>query len=231
MSYYEKIWIYARLLVSLLPLLSSIPFQFATASSNSGTISATHVSCGSAIKLTHVSTGGEYVLSSNNNHNWGGGSGQQIVTLVSRKEVDSSSVLWQVREGHNSTNCITGSALQCGQIIRLTHLGSQKNLHTQLHIPSAISFQQEVSGFGEKGEGDHGDDWRVLCSGKRWRKGQTVRLQHVITGAYMAASKKYLFDERNCRSCPILNHLEVAGTNNPDDTTNFQARSGVFISL
>lgn len=188
------------------------------------------MSCGSAIKLTHVSSGGEYMLSSSS-HNWGGGSGQQIVTLISRKEADSSSSLWQVREGHNKTSCITGVAVQCGQIIRLTHLGSQKNLHTQHHVPSAISGQQEVSGFGEKGEGDHGDDWKVLCSGKKWRKGQTVRFQHQITGAFLGASKKFLFDEQNCRNCPILNHLEVAGTKRVDDTANFQARTGAFLSL
>lgn len=186
-----------------------------------------HVGCGSVVKLTHLGSGGDFTLSSSS-QSWGGGSGQQVVTLVSDKAEHST--LWQVREGNGEPQCHTGTAIKCGQVIRLTHLLSKKNLHTH-HIPSAISRQQEVSGFGEEGEGDHGDDWKVLCSGKTWQKGQTVRFEHVGTSAYLGASQNFMFNEQNCRNCPILNHMEVVGTRRTDETTHFKASLGIFLSV
>jgi len=214
-----------RLLISLF-LLFINSCTLASGSTLEGT--ATYVSCGSAIKLTHLASGGRYTLSSISGQTWGGGSGQQVVTLVSDKAEHST--LWQVREGDNESQCSPGEPIKCGQIIRLTHLQSQKNLHTH-HIPSAISRQQEISGFGENGEGDHGDDWRVLCNGKTWQKDQAVRFEHVGTSAYLSASKNFMFNEQNCRNCPILNHMEVAGTRRMDETSYFKASIGIFLSV
>ena len=150
------------------------------------------------------------------------------MTLISDKAESSS--LWQVREGHNQTQCITGKPVKCGQTIRLMHLESQKNLHTH-PIPSALSGQQEVSGYGDKGEGNHGDDWQVLCNGTTWQKHQTVRIRHEVTGAFLAASKSFVFNEQNCRNCPILKHMEVAGTMKTDETSHFQVGKGIFLTL
>ena len=186
-----------------------------------------YVGCGSAIKLTHVESGGDYTLASSG-HSWGGGSGQQVVTLIPHKSDHSS--LWLIREGNSQPQCLAGTPIACGQIIRLTHLQSQKNMHTH-HIRSALSGQQEVSGFGEDGEGDFSDDWKILCNGKNWERGETIRLKHEATGAYLGASKNFLFDERNCRNCPIMGHMEVAGTSKTDSSTHFRAEMGVFLSV
>ena len=42
----------------------------------------------------------------------------------------------------------------CGDTIRLEHMETQKNLHSHLGMSSPISHNQEVSGFGDDGDGD-----------------------------------------------------------------------------
>lgn len=71
-------------------------------------------------------------------------------------------------------------AIQCGDIIRLEHLETKKNLHSH-HFSSPISGNQEVSAYGTKGEGDTGDHWIVLCHDKFWRRDSSVKLKHVDT--------------------------------------------------
>jgi len=51
--------------------------------------------------------------------------------------------------------CERGSPVACGQEIRLQHLTTGKNLHSH-HFSSPLSSQQEISAFGEEGEGDTG---------------------------------------------------------------------------
>lgn len=68
----------------------------------------------------------------------------------------------------------------CGQTLRLEHLATQKNLHSH-HFSSPLSDMQEISAFGEEGEGDSGDDWMVICDGEAWDRNQDVMLRHVDT--------------------------------------------------
>ena len=188
------------------------------------------VTCGSAIKLTHTDSGGYYQLSSNG-HQWGGGSSQQVVTLV-RSEDGGHSTLWLVVEDETQTEpCMPGTPIKCGDYIRLTHLQTQKNLHTH-QVRSALSGQQEVSAFGENGVGDVLDDWQVMCTTDKqyWSRGTQVRFKHRETGKYLSSSKNHEFNDRNCRNCPILNHLEAAGTGRVDSTSYFKADVGVYLS-
>jgi len=184
------------------------------------------VGCGSAIKLTHVDSGGSYQLTSNG-HNWGGGSGQQVVTLMDDRTAQSA--LWLVREAHDTPQCIAGTPIECGSTIRLTHLLTLKNLHTHF-VRSALSGQQEVSGYGNKGEGDDSDNWILVCSGKYWEQGQKIRLKHEATGKYLSSAKQNEFNNQNCRNCPILNHLEAAATARVDGTSYFTTDVGIYLS-
>ncbi|KAL3807184.1 hypothetical protein ACHAXA_006677 [Cyclostephanos tholiformis] len=121
------------------------------------------VTCGSAIKLAHVESGRKFFLISEAAQIQSG-SGQQLVTAS--EDNRSINGLWQVREGHNAEGgtCVTGKPIRCGSIVRLTHLETSVNLHTH-SIRSPLSNQHEVSGFGMNGEGDSGDDWKVVCDG------------------------------------------------------------------
>ena len=39
-----------------------------------------------------------------------------------------------------------------------------KNLHSHDEYKSPLSKRQEVSGFGDEGSGDAGDDWEIVCN-------------------------------------------------------------------
>jgi len=187
------------------------------------------VTCGSAVKFAHSESGNKYFLHSAN-QNMGSGSGQQIVTMMANKGKQNS--LWLLREGHGQPQCAPGDPLECGQRIRLTHLNTMKNLHTHL-IRSPLSRQQEVSGFGQDGEGDIGDDWIIVCgSGAKTLKRSTkFRVQHADTKRYLSATEQVKFTEQNCGgNCPILHHLEVAARSSPDRNTEFKVELGVHLS-
>ncbi|KAI2502624.1 protein O-mannosyltransferase [Fragilaria crotonensis] len=88
------------------------------------------VTCGSAIKLTHTEAGGHHYLSSEDK-NLGSGSGQQIVTWVPASQKSSISTLWWLRESNDADKtCQPGTAIRCGETIRLTHLETKRNLHS-----------------------------------------------------------------------------------------------------
>lgn len=55
------------------------------------------------------------------------------------------------------------SPIKCGSVIRLTHLNTNRNLHSH-HFPSPLSRNLEVSAFGENGEGDEGmKSFKYVC--------------------------------------------------------------------
>jgi dolichyl-phosphate-mannose--protein O-mannosyl transferase len=70
--------------------------------------------------------------------------------------------------------------VKCNDIIRLEHISTGKNLHSH-KVASPQSNQQEVSGFGNKGEGDTCDNWKVICEEGQhkdniWNRGQPIKL-------------------------------------------------------
>eukprot|EP00540_Astrosyne_radiata_P011051 CAMPEP_0116857312 /NCGR_PEP_ID=MMETSP0418-20121206/20474_1 /TAXON_ID=1158023 /ORGANISM="Astrosyne radiata, Strain 13vi08-1A" /LENGTH=226 /DNA_ID=CAMNT_0004490963 /DNA_START=56 /DNA_END=737 /DNA_ORIENTATION=+ len=174
-----------------------------------------------------VESGGGHFLSSENK-NLGSGSGQQIVTWIPDKA--KTSALWIVREAHDEAICDAATPITCGSKIRLVHVGTKKCLHTH-GIPSPLSRQQEITGFGEDGVGDTGDDWKVECSTKVWMRDQKVRLRHVDTGKYLGGSANVKFTQQNCgHSCPILHHLEAFGRKQSDDYSLVKVEMGVLLN-
>ena len=92
--------------------------------------------------------------------NYGSGSGQQIVTTVNKK--DDANSLWIVHNAMRGDKaCRTGQEIKCGDLIRLEHNPTGKNLHSHTGFAAPLSQRQEVSAFGDDGSGDMGDDWQV----------------------------------------------------------------------
>ena len=60
-----------------------------------------------------------------------------------------------------------GNPIKGRQPIQLTPATSDGNLHSN-HFTTRLSGNQEVSAFGEGGEGDYLDGWIVLCNGPYW---------------------------------------------------------------
>jgi len=188
---------------------------------------AISLSFGSAIRISHLSSGG-YELETGA-INFGSGSGQQAVTLTPPGEGS----LWLIKSFHGQNHISSGSTpVKCGSKIRLEHMGSKKNLHSN-NYNSPISGNQEVSAFGDKnGEGDGNDNWKVICNGKYWVKGGTIQLKNTATGQFLSANTQNVFNSRiGCgEGCPVSGHLEACAISIPYKGTQFQATVGIFLS-
>ena len=224
---------------------------FAAAANNYSDAPDDAITCGSVVKLTHVEsssasrTNEEFLLNSESK-NLGSGSGQQIVTAVAGQPTSLNMMWWirgpndpEHRKEHSSSEggsaCKDGTAqpIKCGEMIRLTHLDTQVNLHSH-EVKSPLSRQQEVSGYGTgDGAGDNGDDWRVICStgsAKYWRRESQVYFYHVDSGKYLGASSTVKFTHQNCgHNCPILNHLEAFSRAAQDKYGQWLVEGGVHI--
>jgi len=174
-----------------------------------------YVSCGSVIKL----------LNSNNNvrlhsHDvkYGSGSGQQSVTGTETQEDINS--YWAVK-GKSDKLCQRGEPIECGQVVRFEHIQTKKNLHSH-HFTSPLSGNQEISAFGDNGEGDTGDNWTVVCSGDYWERGTNFRLKHVDTEMWLAISG-------HTYGRPIHGQMEIIGASYPDSSSYWKASEGIYI--
>uniref|UniRef100_A0A8I3RW13 Stromal cell derived factor 2 n=1 Tax=Canis lupus familiaris TaxID=9615 RepID=A0A8I3RW13_CANLF len=146
------------------------------------------------------------------------GSGQQSVTGVT--SVDDSNSYWRIR-GKTATVCERGTPIRCGQPIRLTHVNTGRNLHSH-HFTSPLSGNQEVSAFGEEGEGDYLDDWTVLCNGPYWVRDGEVRFKHSSTEVLLSVT-----GEQYGR--PISGQKEVHGMAQPSQNNYWKAMEGIFM--
>lgn len=134
------------------------------------------------IKLKHVATG----LSLHSHHiryTHTGSSGQQQVTAYHGSD---SNDYWIIKGPNGQPeNYKEGQPINNGDIIRLEHLNTRKNLHSHGDTPSPLSHQQEVTAFGDNGIGDFNDNWRIEIEhgGLRlmWQKKVKVRFIYVDT--------------------------------------------------
>lgn len=149
---------------------------------------------------------------------YGSGSGQQSVTAIELKEDVNSH--WVIKASTNK-HCERGEPIKCGDIVRLEHLSTHKNLHSHF-FSSPLSGEQEVSAYGENGVGDTGDHWELICSNESWMRDAHVRLRHVDTQAYLAISGRTF-------GRPISGQMEVVGVNNPSHGTRWTTAEGLFI--
>lgn len=113
--------------------------------------------------------------------------------------------LWTFKEADGSQMCLTGQPIKCGSKVRLEHMGTSRNLHSH-SFQSPVSKRQEVSCFGEQGDGDEGDNWIIECQGKLngdLIDGKTsFYLKHFNSAHYLYTDSRSLFDQQNCRNCP-----------------------------
>ncbi|NXE55085.1 SDF2L protein, partial [Casuarius casuarius] len=146
------------------------------------------------------------------------GSGQQSVTGVEAS--DDANSYWRIR-GKSDGSCQRGTPVKCGQAIRLTHVNTGKNLHTH-HFASPLSNNQEVSAFGDDGEGDDLDIWMVQCSGTHWERDDAVRFKHVGTDVFLSITGEQY-------GHPIRGQREVHGMPTANHHNYWKAMEGVFI--
>ncbi|XP_004519728.1 stromal cell-derived factor 2 [Ceratitis capitata] len=173
------------------------------------------VTCGSIIKLLNSDYGSRL---HSHDVKYGSGSGQQSVTGVELKEDVNSH--WVIK-APTKKHCERGEPVQCGDIIRLEHLTTKKNLHSH-HFPSPLSGEQEVSAYGDEGAGDTGDHWELVCSNDEWVRDAHVRLRHLDTGSYLGMSGRSF-------GRPISGQMEVVGFSSPQHGTRWTTAEGLYI--
>jgi dolichyl-phosphate-mannose--protein O-mannosyl transferase len=105
--------------------------------------------------------------------------------------------------------------------MRLVHSATRKSLHSHL-FQSPLSNNQEVSAFGENGEGDDGDNWIIECEDEYWRRDEPVRVRHELT-------KKYLHITGDTYGRPIHGQLEVSCYGYANQFNLWRVYEGVYI--
>ncbi|KAE8634720.1 hypothetical protein XENTR_v10002412 [Xenopus tropicalis] len=176
---------------------------------------AEYVTCGSVVKLLNSR---HNVRLHSHDVKYGSGSGQQSVTGVEAS--DDANSYWRIR-GKTDADCSRGEPIKCGQAVRLTHVNTGKNLHTH-HFPSPLSNNQEVSAFGDNGEGDDLDAWMVQCSDTLWEREESVRFKHIGTNVYLTITGEQY-------GHPIRGQREVHGITNPNAHNYWKVMEGVFL--
>ncbi|KAJ8915624.1 hypothetical protein NQ315_003408 [Exocentrus adspersus] len=149
---------------------------------------------------------------------YGTGSGQQSVTGTEVQEDINSH--WLIKAATGKA-CLRGEPIQCGSTIRLEHVETKKNLHSH-YFQSPLSGSQEISCYGDNGEGDSGDNWVVVCSGENWRRDDAVMLKHVDTQMYLSASGRTF-------GRPINGQMEIIGVHSSTGSVHWQAMEGVYL--
>ncbi|XP_041476222.1 stromal cell-derived factor 2-like [Lytechinus variegatus] len=174
-----------------------------------------YVTCGSIVKLINQKYGAR--LHSHDIH-YGSGSGQQSVTAVDSTTDQNS--YWQIK-GKLDKNCVRGEPIKCGSTIRLQHIATKRNLHSH-HFQSPLSSNQEVSSFGENGDGDEGDNWAVVCSTSNWKRSEPVRFKHVATENYLSMSGQVY-------GRPIHGQKEVCALSSLSNANQWKVMEGIFV--
>uniref|UniRef100_A0A6B2EFA4 Putative mannosyltransferase n=1 Tax=Phlebotomus kandelakii TaxID=1109342 RepID=A0A6B2EFA4_9DIPT len=177
---------------------------------------AKYVTCGSVLKLLNVAYN---MRLHSHDVKYGTGSGQQSVTATEIQEDVNSHWVIKLKTGRT---CERGSPVSCGDIIRLQHVTTKKNLHSH-HFSSPLSGNQEVSAYGDdQGEGDSGDHWEVICSGDYWNRDSSVKLKHVDTNMYLAVSGRTF-------GRPINGQMEVMAMSQPRGEVEWKAAEGIYL--
>lgn len=172
------------------------------------------VTCGSVIKIRNTDYN---VRLHSHDVKYGKGSTQQSVTAIEQMEDVNSH--WIIKAPTRKL-CHRGEPIKCGDIVRLEHLSTSKNLHSH-HFQSPLSGYQEVSAFGNNGEGDSGDHWTIICDGNHWERDDDIMFRHVDTSVYLSVSGEQYGQ-------PINGQMEVVGTSRTM-SSQWKAAEGLYI--
>ncbi|MGH0171080.1 UNVERIFIED_CONTAM: hypothetical protein FKN15_060323 [Acipenser sinensis] len=155
-----------------------------------------YLAYGSTITMKNVRIAGGYLHSHWHLYPEGVGARQQQITAYSHKDFNN---LWFVRNQDFKTENPTDPVefVKHGDIIRLEHKETSRNLHSHLHEAPLTKKHFQVTGYGINGTGDPNDFWQIeVCGGKPGDLVKVlrskVRLIHLSTGCVLYSSGKTL---------------------------------------
>ncbi|KAM6358797.1 protein O-mannosyl-transferase 2 isoform 4-T9 [Alca torda] len=121
-----------------------------------------------------------------------------LVTAYLHKDLNN---LWIIKKRDADTDLSDPSSpvefVRHGDIIRLEHKETSRNLHSHQHKAPLTRKHFQVTGYGINGTGDSNDFWRIEVVGRKAGKlikvlRSQVRLTHVATGCILGSSGKTL---------------------------------------
>jgi hypothetical protein len=156
---------------------------------------------GDVVKLQHRDTS-RWLHSHETTYVHKDSSGQQEVTAFAG---DDENDYWLVRGPHGQPrDHKKGESVRRGDVIRLEHVRTTRNLHSHGVRAPRSDKQQEVSCFGNWGNGNSGDNWQVEeIDGDEevWQWGSIVKLAHEETGLVLHSHDEQYRDDHYEVTC------------------------------
>ncbi|XP_060790024.1 protein O-mannosyl-transferase 2 isoform X3 [Neoarius graeffei] len=152
-----------------------------------------YLAYGSVITVKNLRIAGGYLHSHWHLYPEGVGAQQQQVTAYLHKDFNN---LWLVKRPNDDPTG-TPELVRHGDVIRLEHKETTRNLHSHLHEAPLTKKHLQVTGYGINGTGDPNDLWQVeVCGGKKGDPVKVlrskVRFLHRSTGCVLYSSGKML---------------------------------------
>nr|XP_038036449.1 protein O-mannosyl-transferase 2 isoform X1 [Anas platyrhynchos]XP_038036450.1 protein O-mannosyl-transferase 2 isoform X1 [Anas platyrhynchos] len=158
-----------------------------------------HLAYGSVVTMKNLRMAGGYLHSHWHLYPEGVGARQQQVTAYLHKDLNN---LWIIKKHDSDTADLSDPSspvefVRHGDIIRLEHKETSRNLHSHQHEAPLTRKHFQVTGYGINGTGDSNDFWRIEVVGRKPGKlikvlRSQVRLTHVATGCLLGSSGKTL---------------------------------------
>ncbi|XP_077781309.1 protein O-mannosyl-transferase 2 isoform X6 [Podarcis muralis] len=157
-----------------------------------------YLAYGSVITMKNLRMAGGYLHSHWHLYPEGVGARQQQVTAYLHKDLNN---LWIIKK-HNlkadhSDASLPVEFVRHGDVIRLEHKETSRNLHSHPHEAPLTRKHLQVTGYGINGTGDCNDFWRIEVVGRKTGKRikvlrSRIRLIHVATGCLLGSTGKTL---------------------------------------
>ncbi|CAN8031907.1 unnamed protein product, partial [Ixodes persulcatus] len=154
------------------------------------------VAYGAQLTLKNHRTGGAYLHSHWHLYPEGLGARQQQVTTYSHKDDNNQWIIKKYDQQPDLRNK-TVDLVRSGDIIRLEHVVTTRNLHSHKEPAPVTKRHNQVTCYGENGTGDANDVWRIeVVGGAPGEVIQTVttkfKLIHYLTGCALHSHNKQL---------------------------------------
>ncbi|XP_045307630.1 protein O-mannosyl-transferase 2 isoform X2 [Leopardus geoffroyi] len=157
-----------------------------------------HLAYGSVITVKNLRMAIGYLHSHRHLYPEGIGARQQQVTTYLHKDYNN---LWIIKKHNTNADPLDPSLpvefVRHGDIIRLEHKETSRNLHSHYHEAPLTRKHYQVTGYGINGTGDSNDFWRIEVVNRKFGNRikvlrSRIRLIHLVTGCVLGSSGKVL---------------------------------------
>nr|XP_031309979.1 protein O-mannosyl-transferase 2 isoform X1 [Camelus dromedarius] len=157
-----------------------------------------YLAYGSVITVRNLRMAIGYLHSHRDLYPEGIGARQQQVTTYLHKDYNN---LWIIKKHSTNSDPLDPSLpvefVRHGDIIRLEHKETSRNLHSHYHEAPLTRKHYQVTGYGINGTGDSNDFWRIEVVNRKFENRikvlrSQIRLIHLATGCVLGSSGKIL---------------------------------------